>query len=196
MTVKVRKLKIDDVLIGMAVPKHHGGNVGRFVEDVLESNGYAVNRGHGCDLSIGNSGLEVKTRNVDTNADHTVGTMTITDICNTSYEDSNISAKMQQQYRVYFKDGDPGVVVNIKVCQFTDDCVQADLKKSYEEARSKLQTGQFDNAKQWVKVKGSADCAGHFEKKLGSSWAFRISDKAMKKFEAVDASRYYKDLFE
>jgi hypothetical protein len=194
----VKTLKINDVLVGMAVPKQYNGNVGYFVEDVLAKYGYAINRFRGCDMIIANTGVEVKTRNVDSNASHTVCTSTYEEICNTSYEESNLKSKFQQQYRVYFKDGDPGVIVKAKVCQFTDEWIQDQIKESYETARKILaDDSEYANSAPWTTIRGFTNCPGYFEKtKNGTSWTFRVTDWAMKQFESIDANRtYVNDLF-
>jgi hypothetical protein len=193
----VKKLKIDDILIGMSVPKQGGdytsdGNIGTFVESILDSNGYLVNSGSGCDLNIGGVDVEVKTRNIDSEAAHTIGSMSAEDICNIPYEQSNICKKFQQQYRVYYKDGDPGIIVKAKMCQFTDDSIQSKLKKSYEEARKIFVESGWIRATPYSTIKGFDGCAGYFEKtKTGNSWTFRITHSAMKEFESIDANRKF-----
>jgi len=196
--IVVKKLKIDEMLIGMPVPKQADGNgshgnIGCYVEEVLNSNGYPVNKGAGCDINISGVDVEVKTRNIDSDAPHTVGSMTYEEICNTPYEQSNVCKKFQQQYRVYFKNGEPGFIVKAKVCQFTDDCIQSQIKKSYEEARTILISNpKYANSLPWVTVKGFANCPGYFEKtKTGTSWAFRVTDSAMKDYESIDSNRQF-----
>ena len=198
----IKKLKIDDILIGRAVPKQASGNgshgnIGEYVENILNSNGYPVNKGIGCDIDIGGVKVEVKTRNIDSDAPHTVGSMSREDICNTPYEESNICKKLQQQYRVYFKDGDPGFIVDARVRQFTDSSIQSRLKKSYEEARKIFIDGLGKRSKPYDTIKGFDGCDGYFEKtKKGTSWVFRIPHTAMKDFESIDSNRkFVNDVF-
>jgi hypothetical protein len=199
----IRKLKIDDMLIGSAVPKQASGNgshgnIGEYIENILNSNGYPVNKGAGCDINISGVAVEVKTRNIDSDAPHTVGSMTYEEICNTPYVQSNICKKFQQQYRVYFKDGEPGHIVKARVCNFTDECIQSQIKKSYEEARKILvDNPMYAKSEPWTTVKGFTNCPAYFEKtKTGSSWAFRITDLAMRGYESIDSNRQFvNDIF-
>jgi hypothetical protein len=191
--LKVKKLKID--MLGKNVPnqkRYTSGNVGVFVEDLFEEAGFTVNRGDGCDLPFGISGVDIKTRNLDSDSPHTVGTMTTYDICNTPYKETSLSDKLQQQYRVHYRNGQfEGTVKKAKMYDFSDDAIQSSLELAYESAREKMQTGIFDNAPEYTRVEGVKGAVAHFEKKKGNSWAFRVTDKAMKRFEAIDNNREY-----
>lgn len=182
-------------MLGKTVPnqkRYTSGNVGIFVEDLFEEAGFVVNRGDGCDLRFGIAEADIKTRNLESNAPHTVGTMTTDNICGTPYEETTLHDKLQQQYRVHYKNGQfEGTVKKAKMYDFSDDVIQGQLKDAYESAREKMQTGIFDNAPEYTRVEGFKGAVAHFEKKKGNSWAFRITNKAMKRFEAIDNNREY-----
>ena len=91
MPLKTKNLK--NAIKGKQIPLDEG-NVGYWVEDQLEENGYNVNRGKGIDLP--DYKVEVKTRCVNSSSAHTIGRMTTEDIINTPYSQSHIKEKIQQ----------------------------------------------------------------------------------------------------
>ena len=102
MTLNVISLN-NAIRVGTTIPmKEYNGNIGHWVEDKLEENGYTVNRQKGIDLI--DLGLEVKTRKENSTSGHTIGAMLPVDIINTEWENSNIRNKIQRQYRVKHSD--------------------------------------------------------------------------------------------
>lgn len=179
-------------LIGMTVPQRLHGNVGNFVEEVLIAEGYEINKGIGPDLlSIG---VEIKTRDVNSNAHHTIGTMTATSINSTEWEDSSICSKLQQQYRVLYDDKS-GTIKSAGMYDFRHDQIQNELKKVYEDTRATIHSGLACSLPLSANVRCSSTSA-YWELKAGTSYAFRISNSAMTKYEAIAKSgKSFSNLF-
>ena len=183
MTLNVTKLK-KAIEVGTVIPlKECNGNIGRWVEDQLEDNGYSVNRGKGIDLQ--KLGIEVKTRKVDSGSGHTVGAMLPQDIVQNDWQaGNNMFDKVQRQYRVKHKvnelTGD-NIVVSAQVHDFTDDTIQTKLKEAWEHCRSVLVQNpgfEFDY------IRGE-DMWAYLELQENGYYQFRITPKYMKEMENI-----------
>lgn len=180
MTFNVIKLN-NAIEVGSIIPmKECNGNIGRWVEDKLEENGYSINRGKGIDLE--NLDIEVKTRKIDSTSGHTVGAMLPQDIINTDWHQSNIRNKIQKQYRVKHKEnpltGD-NVVVSAQVYDFTDEEIQTKLKEAWDHCRGVLAQGCTDNY-----IRG-VDKWAYLELQENGYYQFRITPGIMKKMESI-----------
>jgi hypothetical protein len=189
--VKVTKL-IKGVKVGDSVPKQCLGNVGYEIEARLIENGYSINIGHGLDMP--DMGLEVKTRKTDAQSANTVGSMTLDDIKSTTYNQSNVCAKIQRQYRVEY-DNQISQITSEKVYDFTDPFIQRKIELGYESARKKIIAGVKSDY-----INGG-EGIGYFEKKRGvgdtTSYDFRISGPRMKKLETLaNNSKQFNNLFD
>jgi hypothetical protein len=167
--------------VGTVIPmEQYNGNIGRWVEDKLEENGYSVNRKKGIDLL--SLGLEVKTRKIDSTSGHTVGAMLPQDIISTEWEDSNIRDKIQKQYRVKYNlcefTGD-NLVTSARVYDFTCDEIQNNLKKSWNYCRKVLSQG---NTPDYIRGNGHW---GYLELQSNGYYQFRIPPHIMKKLETI-----------
>ena len=74
------------------------GAVGHYIETELIKRGIPIDRTGIVDVPF--TGDEVKTRNMASNANHTVGTSTIDEIKNKSYKQSNFKKKLTSQIRI------------------------------------------------------------------------------------------------
>jgi hypothetical protein len=187
--VKVTKLN-RGVKVGDPVPKQCLGNVGYEIEARLIENGYDLNIGHGPDLHA--MGIEVKTRKTNAQSANTVGAMTLDDIKSTPYQQSNVCAKIQRQYRVEYDDM-MNEITSEKVYDFTDPFIQRKIELGYESARKIIIAGAHGDY-----INGG-EGIGYFERKRNSenSYAFRISGPKMKNIEKVAANaKQFNNLFE
>lgn len=130
-------------------------------------------------------------RKAKSNAAYTVGTMTTQNICLTPYKDTAFYKKMLSRFKVSVDEA--GEIISSKEYNFNVDSIQDKLEFAYESARVKFQTGIWDQSKQYTVVEGYKGAVAHFEKKEGNSWAFRITNAAMKKFESISSNKEYVD---
>jgi len=171
---------------GTIVPvKQYAGNVGKWAEKILTDNGYQIDTGKGADMPDYN--LEVKTRKIESDSAHTIGTMSVNESKITSYSDSVIRQKFQQQYRIHYSDTD-SVVVDEKVFDFSDPYIQSKVEEGYNMIQKVIQKG---NLEKYIPGNGWL-CAEITES--GGSYRFRVPDAAMKKFETI-ASNTFNSMF-
>ena len=176
--IKVKKLKKDN-LVGKTVPTNKNGHAGRTIEDLLEKQGYNIDR-HGAVPDMSELGLEIKTRDLDATSPQTVGTILLDDIKSTPYQLSSIASKLQQQLRVKTKDQ---TVVESRIWDFSDTYIQQLIETSWETARQKIIAGCQD------KYIPGGDY-GYFEKCTNSnaSYAWRMSQTMMDKLETMSGN--------
>ena len=181
---KVKELKND--FRGITLTNY--ATRGKEFENILASKGHPVNPGIGPDYP--EFDLEVKTKDVNSTSANSIGTLSYEEIIKTPYRKSPIAKKLQQQFRVSFKNG---VAVSQKIYDFSPSFIQEVLETAYEAARSKMINGNKEPY-----VYGSN--FGYFEQKrmkggkLTNSWAFRISVGAMEKLENMSTTTF-KNLF-
>jgi hypothetical protein len=200
LTMKITNLKKAEAhLVGMEVPKEQYGNVGIFVQDVLESLGYIINRGAGCDTFIGDTGIEVKTRNIHATSAQTIATMLPKDIIRTPYEKSPVYEKFQQQFRVHFDDYTHRIV-RARMYDFRDRKYQKFIKAGYESARIKFAefvdctsnnyiTPVYSQYPSYVCGKNQR-CYFEQTQKDVNSYAFRLRSELMESLENLHDSSF------
>ena len=176
--IKVKQLKKDN-LVGKTVPTNKNGHAGRAIEDLLEGQGYKINR-QGAVPDMQGLNVEVKTRDLNATSPQTIGTMLLDDIKITPYPVSSIAGKLKQQLRVKTKDR---VVVESRIWDFSDLYIQSLIETSYEIARQKIIAGCQD------KYIPGGDY-GYFEKCTNSnnSYAWRMSQSMMDKLETMSGN--------
>lgn len=194
MKPKIVKLtKAEQELKGMAVPQEKYGNVGAKVESVMEDLGYSLSKINEPDIK--EFGVEVKTRSTKSKSAHTVASMSINNVLATSYKQSPIYNKFQTQFRVKH-DQTFYEVTNAKIYDFTDSSIQQSIEKSYEAGREIFRSMKEKNITVPNYIRGE-DCECYWERKIGDTYAFRIPDGVMKKFETISAvTKNFKNLFE
>ena len=182
MTIRVKTVKAD--LSQLSFPNAKNccdGRMGKAVEQELIKQGYNISSGV---IDMPDLQLEIKTRKSSSDAPHTVGTMTHDDILSTDWANTSFKRKLQSQLRVTI-DVDTGKVSEQTVIHFKDDPdIENELMRSYEDARNKLRMYHLisngDILKDYT-IRGD-DRVGFLEYKEGNSYAFRISDRGMKRF--------------
>ena len=192
MYLKITNLKkATDALVGTVVPEQCYGNIGKLVEDIMEKLGYNINRGKGADLLA--IGVEIKTRGLEATSAQTISSMTAIDIATTSYKDSVIFEKFQQQFRVHHTkklDGST-VIVSAKMYNFAYPKIQDVVEAAYEAGRTAM-IDQLDNCNgvcndyiRGVLPNGMPAC-GYWERKENSnSFDFRLPTTVMEQFEEI-----------
>jgi len=191
LAFKITKLT-KGIKVGERVPKQNGGNVGYVIERRLANNGYVMNPGAGPDIE--KFITEVKTRKLGAQSANTVGSMTLDNIKTTPYEDSNVCAKMQRQYRVHYNDTFHEVTSE-QIFDFTSPHIQRKIELGYESARKLIIGGcthDYINGGEGI---------GYFERKrIGddkTSYDFRIPGSQMKKLESMaNTTKQFDRLFE
>lgn len=190
MTLNVISLN-KAIKVGTIIPmKEYNGNIGHWVEDNLEENGYTVNRQKGVDLI--DLGLEVKTRKANSTSGHTVGAMMPIDIINTEWENSNIRNKIQRQYRVIHRVNEltgENIVISARVYDFTCDEIQNQLKKAWDYCRSVLKEEYTPDY-----IRGPNHWA-YLELQTNGSYQYRIPPHIMDMLESISNTERTK-LFE
>ena len=184
MQLTIKNLnKAEAALIGMPVPLQQYGNVGKLVEDELESLGYIINRGAGCDLK--ELGVEIKTRTIEATSAQTICKMTELAIIHTPYDQSPVKTKFQQQFRVHHS-VEQGCVVSAKMYEFRDAYFQDKARHAYETARTMIANGNCSDY-----VRGDK-AVGYFEKtsSIGNSYDFRFPSNVMESFETTARSTF------
>jgi hypothetical protein len=182
VTIRVKTLKVDLSQLDFPYAKTCvDGSMGKAVEQELVRQGFKVSSGV---IDLPDLQLEIKTRKSSSDSPHTVGTMTHEDIIATEWKDTSFRQKLQSQFRVTI-DVETGKVCEQTVIHFRDDPdIDKELEKSYEDARFKLMTYHAVSngtiLKDYV-IRGENRLA-FLEYKDGSSYAFRIDHKGMKRF--------------
>jgi len=190
--IKVTALKkATTALVGMRVPEQKNGNIGHIVEDVMYDAGYPVDKHSTVDIPKLN--IEIKSRTAEATSAHAIGSMTIQDIIGTEYKNSPIKEKFQQQFRVTHSDTFREVL-SAKMYDFSDPYIQQLIEKGYESGRAIFAKLQKDNNGYPNYVRGE-DTDFYWEKKESNSYAFRLSNSAMKKYEHM-ATSTFNSLFE
>lgn len=201
-------------LKGMAVPSRSSsntGNVGTFIDNYVKSQLAISNTTTVVDLA--SLGIEIKSKDIHTSTDWSIGSMTLADILTTPYEKSSIYKKLQGLLLVTTDDTFQ-VIKDIGLYYFDIDEVQLLLSDSYEAARTQIQQRVNQHAANVVQriIAGDPNAIlgkvefnsyekfqgkyGKFEfTNNGSSFMFRISISQMKHLISL-SSAYQSPLFE
>lgn len=177
---KVTTLKNLDKLIGQILPDTYGGASGRGLEKLItDLLNIPIDQGVGPDIRIYD--LEIKSRDIDSKADHTIGTLTLGSALTSVYDQTHLKDKMQQQLRVKTKDN---VIVQADVYDFSRRDIQDLIRNSFKIAQAELiAKNALNNGEFETHERISGGQYGNFEYKGNGSFAFRISDAGMTKLE-------------
>lgn len=191
--IKVTKLpKAEKALKGLKVPKEKYGNVGELVQVKMVSVGYHLSPNNEPDIPKLNT--EIKSETHGSVSAQTVGAMSVCDIINTSFQDSPVRSKIQQQFRV--KHNQTFLeITSAKMYDFRHKEIQDSLEYSYESTRE-IFASYSDKSFIPDYVRGKdAEC--YWERKKGNSFAFRIPKNTMQKFETIaNTSEAFNKLFD
>jgi len=185
-------------LKGVSIPAksmRNSGTVGRYLDNLIKT--HLKNPSHlSTVVDLSKFGVEIKSKDTDTNTSWSIGSMTIRDIVNTPYVNSAIYQKMQALLLVT-TDDKFRVVTNTLLVYLDMDEVQCLIHDTYEDLRSQLTViwnaylqkvnahlaaGELAQAqepiqfKPWFNVKGEY---GMFEYMSGTSLQFRVSQRQM-----------------
>lgn len=128
-----------NALRGMTVPGRsttNTGNVGTFIDSHLKQQMNITNTTTLVDLA--SLGIEVKSKDIHTSTDWSIGSMTLQDILSTPYNKSSVYQKLQALLLVTTDDTFQ-VIKDIGLHYFDIDEVQKLLEESYEDARAQIQ---------------------------------------------------------
>lgn len=187
---KITKLpNAEKALLGKETPKntyYNRNNVGKFAENTVKEAGYNVDSVGTVDLP--DLGVEMKSRDRQSKAPHTVGSMKVKDIINTPYDVSPIKEKFLQQLRIKH-DQTYQVVTETKVYDFSFDRIQKLIEEAYEHGRAVMTTMSTNNddIPTYIPPLGNI---GYFEKTSikKNSFSFRLRDSGMKDLELMALS--------
>lgn len=110
--------------------KGDDGAVGRYLEDMLISEGYNLNRGRGPDLF---GVIDVKSRRFKSKSPMSVGTMSVNDIIKTPWAASNIRKKAQAWFMIMWNRD--GTVASADLLDLSNPMIQNSFEQAYEACR-------------------------------------------------------------
>jgi hypothetical protein len=178
--VSVIKNNIEE---GSRVPNFtHDCEMGQYMDYQMYKNGHKIDPNGLVDMPEYNA--DNKTRKKGSVANHTVGSMTISDIIDAAeWEDTRYYHKVQNQNQIEW-DPDFMEVSKVKLLDMDIDVIQEKLEEGYKDAREQLVAGnrtkEIKSKNGWVVLDGY----GH-----SNSYRMRITNKAMKKIQAISGSR-------
>jgi Glu-tRNA(Gln) amidotransferase subunit E-like FAD-binding protein len=150
-------------LKGLSIPAKslsHCGNVGNFIDQHIKNKLNITNVSSVVDLE--NYGIEIKSKDISTNTDWSIGSMTLEDILNNTYQTSSVYKKLQALLLIDVDDTFQ-VVKDIGLYYFDIDEIQMLFEESYESARKQIQQRVAQHA---VNVAKSVE-SGNFNAVLG-----------------------------
>jgi hypothetical protein len=181
----------DNIEIGDQIPNFRNDcEVGQWVDHQMSTKGHYIDKTGLVDMP--QYEVDNKSRKKGSNAYHTVGSMTINDIINTSnFNDTRYRHKVQNQNQVIY-DPDFLEVTEVNLIDMDIDLIQQKLAEGYDDCRKQLVNGcrnkEIKAANGWVVFDGY----GH-----ENSYRMRITNTAMKKIHNISGSRdTYSRLFE
>lgn len=187
-TVKVTKLnKAETVLKGMKVPVQKNGNIGVLIEDTLEDLNYQMSRCSGVDIP--GLDIEVKSKGIESKSPYSFGSLNYDSIKELDYDASPIKEKCQTIFNVEHSQTFL-TVSDVRVLDFSKECIQEKFRDAYNSARNKIIAGEFADY-----IKGHDDAWGYFERKKKNgkptnNWAFRVPVDKMKKLQGMARSNF------
>ena len=195
---KPRITKFASSLVGHSLPARTKANssiVGVYVDKLVRIwAGASTGVTTGVDLKI--FGIEVKTQDIHTGSNWTIGTMTFADLVKTPYEESSLYEKLQALFLVRY-DNELQIITDSNLHYMDNDEVQGIFKEAYETARREaiayLLNFKESLAQRMVvfgdekitfagslQFKGTPGYCFEFTNS-GTSFKFRVSNKAMKR---------------
>ncbi len=202
--------KTFQVLRGVEVPaksSKDSGLVGKKIHEYIVQN---LNINGNSIVYIEDYGIEIKTKNEDTNTDWSIGSMTAEVIVDTPYKDSPIYQKLQALLLITTNDNFQ-IISDVGLYYMDFDEIQLLIQDTYEDARSQLKQevlyqqnspkNSFFISDQPSELKFDPSHSfkgkhGRFEyTNSGTAFAFRIKAKSMKMFARMAASKPKADLF-
>lgn len=147
MNNKFKKLSVPRIvglrnnLIGYQLPERSENDssvVGRYVDTLCKTLlGEIGDEKAGVDIR--HLMIEVKSKDIQTNSDWTIGTMTLEDIISKNYTDSIFYEKLQALWLIRY-DNNLRIIQNSNIYYFDSDEIQEQIEKGYESCRNEVIT--------------------------------------------------------
>lgn len=192
---KTKVTKFKNTLNTTVIPatqEFDDGFVGKVVEGILRAQGLPIDSANvGPDIE--EFGVEIKTRRKGSNADVSIGSMTVDDMATINYHNSSIKEKLQTirwvEHEVdQFINTNTSIVKEDLVLDFDDPVIQSELEFHYQRSISDIIS---NNEKYKINQR-----IGWWEKKTENSWAFRVPFSQWKKYIARSRTRKsYNEMF-
>lgn len=196
-------------LRGLQLPSRasssYHGSIGVFIDSFLKTSLNITNVNSTVDLE--KYKIEVKSKEIGSKADWTIGTMTLNDIIKTPYRQSTVYQKLQALLLINTND-DFQIITDFGLYYLDFDEVQVLLEESYEGARTQLQArvaiyanniasliadGQPNAILKKLEFSSFESFQGNFGKfeftNNGTSFAFRISVPQMRHLTTLAATQ-------
>lgn len=186
---KPRITKYAPTLVGQTIPyrtKENTSITGNYIDQLVKTwAGVSTGLNTIVDLMI--YGIEIKSKDIITNSDWSIGSMRLVDIINTPYEQSSVYQKLQALFLVEYNN-DLCSITSANLYYLDNDDAQSLIKAGYEAARQELiAIGINTTRKAYERIKGTPGFA--FERmESGTSFNFRITGYAMQKLVSVATS--------
>lgn len=133
-------------LKGLHIPQKSSSNtgyVGTYLDNYVKTQLNISNINSVVDLV--RYGIEIKSKDISTNTDWSIGSMTLVDILNNTYQTSSVYQKLQALLLIDTDDTFQ-IVKDIGLYYFDNDEIQLLLEESYNDARSQIQQAVKDYA--------------------------------------------------
>jgi len=193
---RVSSLK-NNITVGSSIPfSNNDCDVGNWVDSTMTENGYEVDPSGIVDLP--DLGIDNKSRNRYSKANHTIGSMTIDNILKAiDWEDTRFYQKSQNQNQIEY-DPDFMEVTKVTVLDMDIDATQEKLKTAYIDLRNKLEIA-VDNKNKLALENVTVDLPKEIKSNCGwavldgynhsNSYRMRITNKAMTKIKNIAGNR-------
>lgn len=183
--MKKSRVKIikDNIEIGTKIPVAiNDAVIGQFVDELMMSKGHVIDKTGVVDMP--EYGIDNKTRNLRSKANHTIGSNTIKTIINTpNWRDTSFYRKSLNPNQIVY-DPDFNEVVGVKIVDMEIDLIQNNLEDGYLDCRDQLLQGcrnkEIKSGNGWIVLDGY----NHH-----NSYRMRITNAAMKKIHNISGSR-------
>jgi len=192
LTTKAKKMQAKVTKLNKAIDPGHiipliqsYGNIGRYVENYLASQGYKINKGFGIDL-VGLK-LEIKTRDINATSAQTVTSLSLSNLLKYDWQRGPARHKITRQYRVLYKqlDSKSSIVVESGVFDFTKSGIPSILKSDFDINRRYFidyveKHGEYpkyvNQGSGWLFLERTTE---------NEVWQVRITNRNMNKLEAM-----------
>lgn len=193
---KPRITKFAPTLVGQSVPRRGTDNsakTGNFIDQLVKN--WAGASVGSSTVDIENFGIEIKSKDTESDSDWTIGSMTLDDIISTPYTDSSIYQKLQALFLVEYNNS-LSIITSANLYYLDNDDIQTLIQAGYEAARQEMISNclcsptkeqLFDfgekishNYQKYQRVSGTTGFG--FERGLSNnSFHFRITTRCMRK---------------
>jgi hypothetical protein len=173
----------DNIEKGTKIPNvKYDCEIGQWADSEMSNKGHVIDKNGIVDIP--EYGIDNKTRKKGSNANHTVGSMTIATIISTEeWNDTHYHKKTQNQNQIEW---DPAFmeISDVTILDMDIDVIQENFEEGYKDVRKQLVNGdrskEIKSKNGWVVLDGY----GH-----SNSYRMRIPDRIMKKIKAISGAR-------